>query len=88
MTTLDYHISTFKTLLSWRFPRKRALWTILLSAPNATPLKDANSILIVVSPSVKFRETPLFREPARESAFSWFGLPERLLGILGFSEYL
>ena len=39
MTTkfLDNKIFTFKILLSWRFPRKIAFWTIFLSAPLPTP---------------------------------------------------
>ena len=39
MTTkcLDNKIFTFKILLSWRFPRKEAFWTIFLSAPLPTP---------------------------------------------------
>ena len=43
MTTkfLDNKICTFKILLSWRFPRKAAFWTILLSASKAPPLKNA-----------------------------------------------
>ena len=55
MTTkcLDNKIFTFKILLSWRFPRKIALWTIFLSAPLPTPsLKNANFIFIVVSLSM------------------------------------
>ena len=41
MTTkcLDNKICTFKILLSWRFPRKTAVWTIFLSVPQGPPLK-------------------------------------------------
>ena len=41
MTTkfLDNIICTFRILLSWRFPRKLAFWTIFLSAAKAPPLK-------------------------------------------------
>ena len=41
MTTkfLDNKICKFKILLSWRFPRKKAFWTIFLSAPKPPPLK-------------------------------------------------
>ena len=56
MTTkfLDNEMFTFKILLSWRFPRKIAFWTIFLSAPKAPPpLKNANFIFIVVSLSLK-----------------------------------
>ena len=56
MTTkfLDNRICTFKISLSWRFPRKTAFWTIFLSAPSfPPPLKTANFIFIVVSPSLK-----------------------------------
>ena len=44
MTTkfLDDKICTFKILLSWRFPRKTAFWTIFLSAPHA-PSPPQNS---------------------------------------------
>ena len=44
MTTnfLDNKICTFKILLSWRFPRKTAFWTIFLSAAKAPPLKKRN----------------------------------------------
>ena len=55
MTTkfLDNKIFTFKILLSWRFPRKIAFWTIFLPAPLPTPpLKSANFIFIVVSLSL------------------------------------
>ena len=39
MTTkfLDNKIFAFKIILSWRFPRKIAFWTIFLSAPLPTP---------------------------------------------------
>ena len=39
MTTklFDNQICTFKIILSWRFPRKTAFWTIFLSAPKAPP---------------------------------------------------
>ena len=39
MTTkfLDNKIFTFNILLSWRFPRKIAFWTIFLPAPLPTP---------------------------------------------------
>ena len=39
MTTkfLDNKICTFKILLSWRFPRKTAFWTIFLSDPKPPP---------------------------------------------------
>ena len=34
---LDNKICTFKSLLSWRFPRKQRFWTIFLSAPKPPP---------------------------------------------------
>ena len=44
---LDDKICTFKILFSWRFPRKKAFWTIFLSAPNApAPLKTPNLFLL------------------------------------------
>ena len=50
---LDNKICTFKTLLSWRVPRRTAFWTIFLSAPKASPpQKSENCIFIVVSPSL------------------------------------
>ena len=55
MTTkfLDNKIWTFKILLSWRFPRKTAFWTIFLSAPQGhPPSKSENFIFIVVSLSL------------------------------------
>ena len=55
MTTkfLENKICTFKILLSWRFPPNPVFWTIFLSAPNSSrPLKTANIIFIVVSPSL------------------------------------
>ena len=55
MTTklLDNKISTFKIWLSLRFPRRTAFWTISSLPPTAPPpLKTANFIFIVVSPSL------------------------------------
>ena len=40
-TKFDNKISTFKILLSWRFPRKTAFGTIFLSAPKAALLQKA-----------------------------------------------
>ena len=57
MTTkfLDNKICTFKILLSWRFPRKTAFWTIFSLPPRAPPpSKSENFIFIVVSPSLSF----------------------------------
>ena len=53
MTTklLDNKICTFKSLLSWRFPKKKN-WTSCLSAPNAPPFKNVCFYFIVVSPSL------------------------------------
>ena len=63
---LGNKICTFKFLLSWRFPRKTAFWTIFLFAPKAPPpSKSENSIFIVVSPALTF--------------FGLFGLLGRLL---------
>ena len=44
MTTkfFDNKICDFNILLSWRFPRKTAFWTIFLSAPRPPPLKTDN----------------------------------------------
>ena len=58
MTTkfLDYNICTFKFLLSWRFRQKKN--SVLDDFPLCPqcrpppPLKTANSIYIVVSPSL------------------------------------
>ena len=65
MTTnfLDYKMCTFKIVLSWRFPRKAAFWTIFLSAPFP-PLKIANFVFVVVSPSLKTlqEKTNFFKE--------------------------
>ena len=61
MTTkfLDNKICTFKILLSWRFPRKTAFWTIVLSAPNVPPpLKNENFIFLVVKLSLTNQEGP------------------------------
>ena len=54
MTTkfLTYKMFKFKILLSWRFPRKTAFWTIFPSAPKPPPSKSENFIFIVVSPSL------------------------------------
>ena len=56
MTTkfLDNKIYTFKILLSWRFPRKNSILDDFSSLPPIPPLKTANFILIVVSPSLRF----------------------------------
>ena len=48
MTTnfLNNKMCTFNILLSWRFPRKTAFWTIFLSAPQGRPpptLKKRNN---------------------------------------------
>ena len=60
MTTkfLDNKIWTLKILLSWRFPRKTAFWTICPLCPQSPPpggppLKNENLIFIVVSPSLR-----------------------------------
>ena len=55
MTTkfLDNRIFKFDFLLSWRFPRKAAFWDDFPLCPRRPPaLKHANSIFIVVSPSL------------------------------------
>ena len=56
MTTkfLDNHICTFKFFLSWRFPRtkKNVFGRFSSPPPRPTPLKSANFIFIVVSPSL------------------------------------
>ena len=40
---LDNKISTFNLLLSWRFPRKTAFWTIFLSVLKAPPPPPSRS---------------------------------------------
>ena len=56
MTTkfLDNEICKSKIRLSWCFSNKTMFWTISLFAPNALtpPLKTANFIFFVVSPSL------------------------------------
>ena len=49
MTTkfLDNKIFTFEILLSWRFPRKTAFWTIVLSAPKASPPQKAKILFLL-----------------------------------------
>ena len=37
---VDYKICTFKSLLSWHFPRKKRLGTILLLTPKPNPLRN------------------------------------------------
>ena len=58
MTTkfLDNKIRSVTFLLSWRFPpkKKQRFGTIFLSDPNPPPLKSANVIFIVVSPSLSY----------------------------------
>ena len=51
MTTkfLDNIIFTFKILLSWRFPRKVAFWTIFLPAPLPTPPWKAQILFLLSS---------------------------------------
>ena len=51
MTTkfLDNKICNFKILLSWRFPRKTAFWTIFLSAPKAPPPQKARILFLLSS---------------------------------------
>ena len=51
MTTkfLDNKIFTFKILLSWRFPRKIAFWTIFLPAPLPTPPWKAQILFLLSS---------------------------------------
>ena len=51
MTTkcLDNKICTFKFLLSWRFPRKTAFWTIFLSAPKRPPPSKSKSLFLLSS---------------------------------------
>ena len=51
MTTkfLDNKICTFKILLSWRFPRKTAFWTIFLSAPQGSPPPKAEILFLLPS---------------------------------------
>ena len=45
---LDYKICTFKILVSWRFPRKKAaFWTIFLSAPNPPPPEEAKILFLL-----------------------------------------
>ena len=60
MTTklLDNKICTFEFLLSWRFPRKKAFLDKIPLCPQfpPPPLKSANSIFIVVSPSLRISE--------------------------------
>ena len=58
MTTkfLDNKISTFKILLSWRFPKRNSGFGQVSSLPpRPTLLKSANFIFIVVSQSLIFR---------------------------------
>ena len=55
MTTkfLDCTNFKLKILLSWRFPRKTGFWDdIPVRPPTPPPLKNANFIFIVVSPSL------------------------------------
>ena len=51
MTTkvLDNKICEFEILLSWRFRRKTAFWTIFLSAPKASPPQKANILFLLSS---------------------------------------
>ena len=56
MTTkfLDNKICAFKTILSWRFPRKTAFLDDFPLCPQSPPFsKTADFIFIVVSPSLK-----------------------------------
>ena len=46
---LDSKICTFKILLSWRFPRKTALWTIFLSAPHPQPPSKPQILFLLSS---------------------------------------
>ena len=46
---LDDKICTFKILLSWRFPRKTAFWTIFLSAAKAPPPQKAKFLFVLLS---------------------------------------
>ena len=60
MTTkfLDNKICTFKILLSWRFPRKQSFLDDFPLCPQGPPpLKSENFIFIVVSPSLKNRNS-------------------------------
>ena len=54
MTTefLDSKICIFKILLSWRFPRKTAFWTISSLPPRPPPPQKRKILFIVVSPSL------------------------------------
>ena len=58
MTTkcLDNKICTFKILLSWRFPRKTAVWTIFLSVPQGPPQKA--KILFLLSSRRLWQQPP------------------------------
>ena len=51
MTTkfLDNKISTFRILLSWRFPRKQAFWTSFPLCPQAPPPPSKAKILFLLS---------------------------------------
>ena len=57
MTTkfLDYKNCAFRSLLSWRFPRKTAFLDEVPLCPNPPP-ESANFILTVVSPSLRDEE--------------------------------
>ena len=73
MTTefLDNKICSFKILLSWRFPRKTASWTIFRFAPPLPPPpKTASFIFIVVSPSLKRALRGLSAGSAGSAGFS------------------
>ena len=87
MTTkfLDNKICTFKILLSLLLsppPKKKtAFWTIFLSAQFPPRLKHANSIFIVVSPSLNREKGRKTAKTHPESAFRW-----ALIGwVLGLS---
>ena len=56
-TFLDNKICTFKIFYCRGVSHeKQRFWTIVLSAPKASPLKSENYIFIVVSPSLKQRK--------------------------------
>ena len=80
MTTkfLDNKMFTFKILLSWRFPRKIAFWTISLPAPLPThpPLKSANVLFLLSSrflwmSKVVFKGLPIQEDKAASFCRKW-----------------
>ena len=76
MTTkfLDNKIFTFKILLSWRFPRKIAFWTIFLSAPLPTPPEKRKFYFYC---RLAFSEVERFARIASNQRFAIFSGPKR-----------